>query len=260
MFNIHHIKRLFVFALVFLATGAFAAMPIIRGGTGKASRPTKVLLAGDSLMEGLGPQMQKALDGYENLTLIPIGKKSTGLSRPDFYNWPKVLEANLKKHRPDIVVMWVGTNDPQNIYGKTGLGEPCSDKWKYAYYDKLKEIVALTHKYKARLIFMGPPVMDKEPLNSQLQHINGLMRYTSIRYKAGFVDTRKILADKRGKYRHQSTLSNGRSAALRTPDRIHITAAGNNLVMDGLLPYMSRLIPSNMKQKSPRRRSKVSFF
>lgn len=242
MFGFPLLQRFFVLLLVFLTASAFA-MPIKRDGTGSAARPVRILLTGDSLMEGLGPQMQEALDGYKNITIIPIGKKSTGLSRPDFYNWPAVLEQNLKKHRPNIVVMWVGTNDPQNIYGKKGLGEPCSIEWQKAYYDKLMEIVKLTRRYRARLIFMGPPVMDKEPLNSQLIVINRIMSWTSRNNRAGFLDTRRILADKNGKYRHRGILKNGKAATLRTPDKIHITAAGNDLVMDRLLPYMGAIIP-----------------
>lgn len=242
MFKLPQVYRLFVLAMIALS-GNLLAMPLKRDGVGKASHPIRILLTGDSLMEGLGPQMKEALDGYKNITLIPIGKKSTGLSRPDFYNWPAVLEANLKKHRPNIVIMWVGTNDPQNIHGMKGLGDPCSIEWQKAYYGKLMEIVQLTHRYRAKLIFMGPPVMAKEPLNSQLIVINKIMRWTSRRNRAEFLDTRIILADTRGKYRHKSILSNGKTAPLRTPDKIHITAHGNNLVMDRLLPYVGKYIP-----------------
>lgn len=240
----YRLQRLFLVLLLGL-TAVAMGMPIKRDGKGCAARPVRILLAGDSLMEGLGPQMQEAMKGYRNITLIPIGKKSTGLSRPDFYDWPEVLEKNLKKHNPHIVVMWVGTNDPQNIYGKNGLGEPCSIAWQKAYFTKLMEIVHLTRRHHARLIFMGPPVMAKEPLNSQLLVINRIMRWTSRKYRAGFLDTRAILADRYGKYRHKGSLNNGKSAILRTPDQIHITADGNKLVMDKLLPYMGAIIPGN---------------
>lgn len=238
-----HLRFCFLLSvLIFLAT-PLCGMHLECGGRGKAAMPIRILLTGDSLMEALGPQMQKSLAGYENITLIPIGKRSTGLSRPDFYNWPQVLEENLRQHRPHIVVMWVGTNDPQGIYGKKGLGEPCSKEWLKAYTYKLMEIAGLCQKHHARLIFMGPPVMDEEPLNTQLLKITDIMRRTCKHYKLGFIDTRPLLADKQGKYVHRATMPDGKVKDIRWKDRVHITGDGNILIMKKLLPYMGSIIP-----------------
>ncbi|MBQ3239658.1 MAG: DUF459 domain-containing protein [Akkermansia sp.] len=234
--------RLFLIS-VLLLIAPLSAMHLEPGGSGKAAQPIRILLTGDSLMESLGPQMQKAMEGYENISLIPIGKRSTGLSRPDFYNWPEVLEQNLREHHPHIVIMWVGTNDPQGIYGQTGLGEPCSREWLKAYTYKLIEIARLCQKYHARLIFMGPPVMDEEPLDTQLLKITDIMRRTCKHYKLGFVDTRPLLADSQGKYVHRAKMPDGRVADIRWKDRTHITGDGNILIMNKLLPYMGSIIP-----------------
>lgn len=222
-----------------------AAVKLEAGGEGQLPSPVRVLLAGDSLMEGLGPQMKEQLSGYAHLELIPIGKKSTGLSRPDFYNWPEVLKRHLEKDRPHIVVMWVGTNDPQNIYGMTGLGEPCSKAWQRAYYGKVREIIGLVRQHKAQLVLMGPPVMKEEKLDGQLARINKLMRWTCRRAGVGYLDTRPILADKEGRYQQSGRMPDGRTAVLRTRDNVHITAEGNALVMRALLPYVSERLPQN---------------
>lgn len=237
-----------ILCLLLLSSTAFA-MYLECGGRGRADSPVRILLTGDSLMESMGPQMKREMTGYENITLIPIGKRSTGLSRPDFYNWPKVLEANLRKHRPQIVVMWVGTNDPQNIYGYTNLGEPCSQAWMQVYTQKLMEIAILCRKYGASLIFLGPPAVDEEPLDTQLKQINALMyqfckRYRK-QYRLGYINTRTILGDSRGNYIHSIRKPDGRTVNIRWRDRVHITGDGNRLVMDKLLPYMGFIIPGN---------------
>lgn len=239
-----------VFLILAVLLPVACGMHLQCGGKGRAARPIRILLAGDSLMESMGPQMRDAMAGYENITLIPIGKRSTGLSRPDFYNWPRVLEENLRRHRPHVVVMWVGTNDPQNIYGKRGLGEPCSRPWMRAYAGKILEIVRLCQFYRARIILLSPPVMDEEPLNSQLAEITNLMRSICRHYRLGFINTRPILADSHGRYTHTATMPNGRKATIRWKDRVHITGEGNILVMNKLLPYMGAIIPED---KSPRR-------
>lgn len=213
---------------------------LVPGGSRPLGAPVRVLLAGDSLMESLGPQMRDALSGYNNLTLIPIGKKSTGLSRSDFYNWPAVLKQHLAADKPHLVIMWVGTNDPQGIYGMSGLGEPCSKAWQLAYLGKIREIFKLVRAYKARLILMGPPVVGAPKLNAQLADINRLMDWVCKREGVCYVDTRAILGDSRGGFHMQGKLPSGVMGVLRTPDQVHITPDGNKRVMHYLLPYVAQ--------------------
>ncbi len=233
----------FVLATLVSCSSNRAYMHLEPGGKGCALKPTRILLTGDSLMESMGPQMVKAMKGYKNITLRPIGKRSTGLARPDYYNWPKVLEENLISFRPQIVVMWVGTNDPQNIYGHKGLGQPLSVAWQKAYTKKLQEINNLCKKYRAKLIFIGPPAVDEEPLDSQLRKIENLMHHFSKVHKRGYVSSRMVLGDRYGRYLHQKRMPNGRMATIRWNDRVHITGDGNLLMMRELLPYMGTGIP-----------------
>ena len=232
-----------------LAQAAEITRTLVREGEGCIQKPTRVLLTGDSLMAGMGPQLKRALEGYENLTLIPIGKGSTGLARPDFYNWPKVLEQNMIAHKPHIVVMWIGTNDTQNIYNMPEAGEPLSPSWKKAYYKKLVEIFQIVHKHNATLIMMSPPVMSKQPFDTKLSAITNLMSWTCKKNGAYFLNMRPTLADRNGRYLHRVTMENGKTANIRTPDRIHITADGNILVMDHLLPCLSACLPGNKLQR-----------
>lgn len=227
---------------------------LVPGGSRPLGVPVRVLLAGDSLMEGLGPQMRDALSGYSNLTFYPIGKKSTGLSRPDFYDWPAVLRARMSEVRPHVVVMWVGTNDPQGIYGRPDAGEPLSRSWQLVYLEKLREIFAIVRQHGARLILMGPPVVGKPKLNGELGSINRLMEWACKRHDVCYVNTRVILGDKQERFYMQGYLPNGQKAVLRTPDQVHITAEGNKRVMAYLLPYVAaeiqRCFPSS---RTPRR-------
>ena len=61
-----------ILSLLLISATSFA-MHLERGGRGRADFPVRILLTGDSLMEAMGPQMQRELSGYENITLIPIG-------------------------------------------------------------------------------------------------------------------------------------------------------------------------------------------
>ena len=222
-------------------------------------------------MESLGPQMVKAMAGYENIELRPIGKRSTGLSRPDFYNWPKVLEANLIDFKPQIVIMWVGTNDPQNIHGYKNLGEPLSKAWKEVYTLKIQEIINLCKAHRAKITFIGPPAVGEEPLDSQLRELERLIQKISQKNNQGYISSRKELGDNNGCYLHEKKMPEGHMATIRWKDRVHITGDGNRLMMHKLLPYMGEKIigtpatkkiaqPTQQRKPSLKRRSHSSYY
>ena len=212
------------------------------GGKGKLPREQRVLMAGDSLMVGLGPQMRTELSGYSNLTFIPIGKSSSGLARADFYNWPRVLEDHLRSDRPQVVVMWVGTNDSQAMYGMPSIGEVGSRIWLAAYYGKIAEVARLSLSHGAKFVLMGPPVVSDAKTDAKLAVINKLMQRVCQRARIPFIDTRAALADREGRYCQQARMPDGSMVPIRTPDGVHITAAGNRIVMKRLLPDLSRIV------------------
>lgn len=221
-----------------------------RGGHAGLTRGVTVLLAGDSLMESMGPQLKECLNGYRGLTLIPIGKKSTGLCRPDFYNWPAVLKTYLSVHRPELVVMWVGTNDNQNVKGAPSTGELLTDGWKRTYYAKMYEIIALCARSGAKLIFIGPPVLGDPGADAEMRGIARVMEEVCRYHRIPFLNTRPVLGDSRGNYRQRAFNERGEEVAIRYADRVHITEAGNVMVIDKLLPLMTRELDSRSHRSS----------
>ena len=87
--------------------------PPVRAET---ERKPLVLLVGDSMMmEGFGPVLQRTLRKRPDLEVVREGKYSTGLSRQDYFDWPAQLEKLVGKYNPDMVVICMGANDPQDI-------------------------------------------------------------------------------------------------------------------------------------------------
>lgn len=246
--------------LLVLMSGCLAVSPnndaksrgFRRGGHADLTRDVTVLLTGDSLMESMGPQLKECLNGYRGLSLIPVGKKSTGLCRPDFYNWPAALKTYLNVHRPDLVIMWVGTNDNQNVKGAPSTGGLLTDDWKRAYYGKMYEIMALCARSGARLIFIGPPVLGDPGADAEMRGIARVMEEVCRYHRVPFLNTRPVLGDSRGNYRQRAFNERGEEVMIRYADRVHITEAGNVMVIDKLLPLMTR-------ELDPRSRRAPSF-
>ncbi len=230
-----------------IAGGLSAEAQVEADGRGQV----RVLFAGDSLMESLGSQVEPALAQHLHWHCLPIGKKSTGLCRPDVYNWPVVLENNLRTFRPHLVVMWVGTNDNQNIYGEK-TGGLLTPAWKNAYHRKMLAIITLCRKHHARLIFMGPPTVGKPGDDAQLAQISEVMRVVCRHHQVPFLDVRPIFADKQGGYVQRLADRNGQWVDIRTRDRVHITSAGNNLVMKKLYPLMRTTLNTSLARRGTR--------
>lgn len=99
-----------------------------------AASPLKVLILGDSIGLDLGPPLVQTLSAYGDVTTYLDGRIDTGLSRPDYFNWPAELQIDLTNDQPNLVVVMIGANDPQGLVtptGSIGYGQP---GWDAAYW------------------------------------------------------------------------------------------------------------------------------
>ena len=77
------------------ATGATQPAKITR------IKPKKVLIAGDSMiLEGFGFALERALKKFPGLSVVRAGKYSTGLSRPDYFDWMPYLRELSRRMPP----------------------------------------------------------------------------------------------------------------------------------------------------------------
>jgi len=72
-------------------------------------------VVGDSLGIDLGDSLVNDLANTGVVTATLDGKESTGLTRPDYYNWPAELQADLPKYDPQVVVIMVAPTIPRTF-------------------------------------------------------------------------------------------------------------------------------------------------
>ena len=95
---------------------------------GSNSYSQEILFIGDSHVEGMHQ--------YFDSNIYSYGVRSSGLCRPDFYNWDYQLKKLIDKVHPKVVYILLGTNDNQSIRTQYGSFSFMSDKWKQ-YYKKI---------------------------------------------------------------------------------------------------------------------------
>ncbi len=204
--------------------------------------PVTILIAGDSIMEDFGPTFQQKLQDDDSIRLVLAGKRSTGLCRPDFYNWPLHLAELLRRERPHVLIFCVGANDCQPIREAGKTLTLFSDEWNAAYARRVMNIISMARRYRAQVIWLSVPPMGAEPLASQIIQINRLVKNVCQKVRVPFVETRYALTDRNGRFSSFGRNFDGNRVRMRTEDRVHITRAGNERIAVILMPVLKRVL------------------
>ena len=128
------------------------------------SNRAEVYIVGDSDAGTFGPYLQSLLDGTKLVDSELDYKVSSGLARPDFYDWPARLRETLPEVDPDIVVATFGGNDAQPLTlaqesFEVEVGDPMSNQeaWSAEYERRVGEAMDLMLEDGRRLVWVGIP-------------------------------------------------------------------------------------------------------
>ncbi|MDR2302753.1 MAG: DUF459 domain-containing protein [Deltaproteobacteria bacterium] len=205
----------------------------------------KVLLTGDSMMiEGVGPPLERYFKAIEGVEVTRKGQYSTGLCRLDYFDWFGFMAQILAEKNPDLVIITLGANDTQDIVLENRKRlMVASDGWNEAYAERVGKLIALVNEAGARLLWLGLPIMGREPYNARVQNINRVTKEVCDRAEnCLFWDASFSLTDKNGKYGSFMTVKDGRHVKVRAKDSIHLTDEGGKQMLSDLLdqsPYLA---------------------
>jgi hypothetical protein len=142
-----------------------------------ADAPAMVYIAGDSDAGAIGPSLTRMLadTGFANTTLDY--HNSTGLSRPDFFDWGQQLNEQVPVLNPDIVVFAVGGNDAyvildadKNLIAQEPTGDPARDAaWRAEYGRRVGATMDYLVAGGRTLIWVGIPNAKSDSFNTRLR-------------------------------------------------------------------------------------------
>lgn len=211
------------------------------------SQPIKVLLAGDSLMmEGFGPVLLRTLRQRKDFVVHREAKYSTGLSRPDYFNWPEHMAALVRNFNPELIILCLGANDAQDIIDEHKKRHVAGTKtWAVQYRRRAQALAEIAQQKGAKLIWVGLPIMGQEPhatrvkmLSREQYRVTLMAPQTRI-----YVNTYPVLTDADGQYASLLPNSNGTLVRMRYKDKIHVNEAGGEMLVDYVLPFIDLLFP-----------------
>jgi len=200
----------------------------------------------------LGKILKAELKGH-GVKLRVWGKASSGLARPDFHDWVAEAPGLMKRHRPDAIIVSLGTNDGQNLRNGKHWFSFGSKRYTRIYQERVdKLLTALAGPGKKRpIVWLGPTPLPDKLGASRMRKVAGLIRgriaaFNNKGGRATFVDG--IAQTTRGGKLIQRVKVPGRKRkyAARAKDNIHLTRAGVRWLLAE--PILERIEPCLAKR------------
>jgi hypothetical protein len=204
------------------------AVPASAPAPAPAREVHRVLLVGASSIQfHLGVELERELaSAYAGLQVLRLGKLSTGLTRPDVFDWPAKLRELVASFRPDLVIANFGGNDGQSLVLDGGrvarFGQP---EWERTYRARLQQIVAIAREGGAQVALLGMSTTRDPVLSRRMARINTLMDEVAAPAGAHYLSIWDLGADRRGQYQEVATIK-GVATKTRLADGKHFSRAG----------------------------------
>ena len=142
--------------------------PAVGSGGGGAA---KLLVTGDSLAFYLGQQLAAERRG---LATVVDSHHSSGLARPDYFDWTGNARRQVAAHRPGTVVVYLGGNDCQPLR-RNGTGSWTAvgtSAWSAEYQRRAAELMRVYTGAGARVHWLGLPIARDGQTSSCYRMLN----------------------------------------------------------------------------------------
>ncbi len=142
-------------------------------------------------------------------------KISSGLMRPDFFDWPAYLAAEMARYDPDVVVFMVGANDANQVRSAE------------VYAERVGAVMDLLWRPGRVVVWVGQPNMGRPDLAASVPRINAIFQeQAALRPWVLYLDTWALTSTPAGAYAEALPNAEGVLEVIRVSDGVHFTPAG----------------------------------
>jgi uncharacterized protein len=210
-----------------------------RTGPPSPDEPVRVLIVGDSDAGTFGPYLQQLLRETGVVETALEYKVSSGLARPDFYDWNTELRRLVPANEPDIVVVTFGGNDAQfladaNGASVMGQARPDSDnvEWKAEYAARAGAVMDYLAEDDRSVIWVGIPNHINPDVTFRMQAQDDAVRQAvADRPEIRFVDTWNRFRGRNGNFAEFLVdPRDGQGKPVRASDGFHLNQVGAEIL------------------------------
>lgn len=207
-----------------------------------AAHPLRLYIGGDSMADQVGEGFLQLEGSDKRVRVQADGRVSTGLTRPDYFDWSARLAAVLaEKSAPQVIVVVFGANDAQPIMTPHGPADTGSAAWRTEYARRVAKTMSLLAASGADVYWLGQPLMRSSSFNERMMMLDTIYISEAARHpRITFVDTRPWLADRRGHYADYLPDKNGTPVMMRQSDGIHLSLAGTRRVAAAVMDLIAK--------------------
>ena len=189
--------------------------------------PLRAWVGGDSLTSEFGPALSDRLARTGRAEADVEFRFSTGLARPDFFDWPGRLRQLVARQDPDVFVVMFGANDGQNIEVDGTVLEFNTPEWRTEYARRVNVVMRILAADQRTVYWIGQPIMADSGFDAKMQVLNAIYRAESRGHDAvTYIDTRRLFSGDEGEFASYLDDANGQSTLMRQQDGVHFTRAG----------------------------------
>jgi hypothetical protein len=202
----------------------------------------RVLVIGDSIGEDLGIGLGRLLSDQGTFVTKVDARQSTGLARPDYFDWQAQLDRDIRSFRPDVVVAMFGANDNQGfIVGDTGYALGTSS-WRAIYTHRIDRMMLRATTGGRPMIWVGMPPMKDGGFSTTMATLNDMYRAEAVLHPGVvYIDSWSLFAGSKGGYAPFLPNRSGQEEMVREPDGVHFTIAGDERLADAVFGVMRTL-------------------
>jgi hypothetical protein len=201
----------------------------------------RVLVVGDSLGIDLGDALVPDLLATGVVTATLDGQVSTGLTRPDYYDWPTELATDLPVDSPQLVVIMIGANDGQDFIGPPDIPYG-SAAWDAMYATRVSSFMTEAASTGAQVLWVGMPPMQNPVLSAKMANIDSIVQQQAAKHpRVTYLSSWTILGTPQGQFTPYLTTPGGESVNVREPDGTHIAPGGAEILSQAVIADFNQL-------------------
>lgn len=194
-----------------------------------AAKPLRLYVAGDSMDQVFGSSLVNLSQATGLVKAKNDYEVSSGLSRPDFFDWPQRLVDQIVDYKPDAVAVLFGANDSQDVLYDGKVLKVGTKAWQKVYAQRVGAAMDILTKGGRRVYWVGNPIMRDFGYRGRIAMMDHLYEAEAKKHPGvTFVSTWKLFSDAGGSYSDYLKDANGDSILMRAPDGIHLTRAGGD--------------------------------
>jgi hypothetical protein len=195
------------------------------------TRRLRVVVVGDSLAAGLGYFAERVF----RPRLVRVsrqGRISTGLARPDYFNWPVAMRRIVDAFDPDLVIVMIGENDHQSLQAVSGqrVAQIGTGDWPAEYRDRVLQMMRIATSRGAKVVWAGLPMSADSRLWGHSQRQNEIFEFAaSVSRNVAYFDAWDRFRSPRGGYTayfHEGD----RVLLIREGDGLHFNSVGYTIL------------------------------